>query len=134
MLVANLATERDDALVALAGAALVGHGHDDLESIAVFDWLVDAPIVNPEHGHDRAIVDSGLAGQPAGDGQHQWPVRDRLAVGLLLAELPIHVRRVEITGKAREVDDVGRSHRAPRRVIGLADLEILEIEPTRLSL
>ena len=126
--------ERDDALVAFAGAALVGHRRDDLERVAVLDRLVDPPGVDAQHGDDGAVVDARLAHQPAGDRQHERPVRDRLAVGLLLAELPVDVRRVEVARQAGEVDDVRLRHRAARRAIGLADLEVLEVEAAWLSL
>src|SRR5262249_42182352 len=103
---ADLAFEGNDALVALAGAALVGHRHDDLERVAVLDRLVDAPAIDAEHGDDGAVVDAGLAHQATGDRQDQRSVGDRLAVGLLFAELPIDVRCVEVPGKTGEVDDI----------------------------
>ena len=89
MLVADLAAERDDALVAFAGAALFGHGHDDLDGVTMLDRLVDPPGVDAHHGDNGAVVDARLAHEPAGDRENQRAVRDRLTVGLLLAELPI---------------------------------------------
>src|SRR5438067_7665402 len=128
MLVADLATERDDALVAFAGAALFGHGHDDLDGVTMLDRLVDPPGVDAHHGDNGAVVDARLAHEPARDRENQRAVSDRLAVGLMLAELPIDVRGVEVTGEAREVDNVGLRHRAARSPVGLADLEVLEVE------
>src|SRR6185369_13773924 len=86
------------------------------------------------HRDDGAVVHARLAHQAAGNRQHQRPVRDRLAVGLLLAELPVDVRRVEVTREVGEVDDVGLRHRAARGAVALADLEVLEIEAAWRSL
>jgi hypothetical protein len=133
-LVADLAGKRDDALVAFAGAALVGDGGDHFERVAMLDRLVDPPGVDAQHGDDGAVVHARLAHEAAGNGEHERPVRDRLAVGLLLAELPVDVRRVEVARQAGEVDDVGLRYRAPRRPIRLAHLEVLEVEAARLSL
>src|SRR5437660_12321566 len=114
MLVADLAAERDDALVAFAGAALLGHDHHDLDGVAMLYRLMDPPGVDAHHGDNGAVVDARLAHEPAGDRENQRAVRDRLTVGLLLAELPIDVRGVEVAGEAREVDDVGLCHGAAR--------------------
>jgi hypothetical protein len=103
VLIADLAAERDDALVAFAGAALVGHRRHHLDGVAVLDRLVDPPGVDAHHGDDGAVVDARLAHEPAGDGEHERPVRDRLAVGLLSAELPVDVRRIEVAGQAGEL-------------------------------
>lgn len=93
----------DDALAShdtfrSATGELLGFWSDHgMNRVTCLDGQVHAPLVQSSHGNNRAVIDAAQALQAANDCEHQRSVRDRLSVGLCLAEFVIDVRRIVVT-------------------------------------
>jgi hypothetical protein len=77
--------------------------------------------------HRQAGAQSGR------DRQHEQPVRDPPAERSGGGEGLVHVQRVEVTGQARERDQIRLGDSAPRRDERFVQRQVLEVQPVTVA-